>query len=88
MKKTIHPLEQYKFEDICDFDFTEPPCADFRDADGHPTAMDMKELNNVIEHCTRYGLGREVFVNAKKELEKVQNIYDRMQEPDNIPIQR
>lgn len=88
MKKSLNPIERYKFEGICDYDFEEPPVAEFRDADGHPTSMDMGELENTLQYCLRYGFAREVFKEAKKELEEIQKIFDRMQEPDNIPIQR
>ena len=88
MKKTLNPIEQYKFEGICDFDFEDAPVAEFTDADGHATSMDMEQLDKTIQYCLQYGFNREVFVEAKKELEEVQKIFDNMKEPDNIPIQR
>ena len=88
MKKTKTPIELYKFKGICDFNFEEPPVAEFIDADGYGTSMDMEQLDKIIQHCLRYGFDREVFVEAMNQLQKIQKIFDNMKEPDNIPIQR
>ncbi len=83
-----HPLELYKYEGVCDFDYDHPPCAEFMDHEHHMCALDYDELQTTIKQCKRYGLKYDCFKQALAELEPIRAIYNNMHDEDVIPIQR
>lgn len=82
------PIEQYRFDGICDFDFTDSPVAEFHDGDGYSVNMTLSEVDDAIDFCTKYGLVNDHLKIARKQLLEPQRIYEKMKDPDNIPIQR